>query len=58
MEIEIEQTRKRLLTAAREQGLSSSETIRLSVELDHLLNSYDKERRHFGRCARFDADFS
>ncbi|WJY28994.1 aspartyl-phosphate phosphatase Spo0E family protein [Sporosarcina trichiuri] len=57
MEIEIEQTRKRLLTAAREQGLSSSETIRLSVELDHLLNSYDKERHHFGRCARFDADF-
>ncbi|GKV67634.1 hypothetical protein NCCP2716_01320 [Sporosarcina sp. NCCP-2716] len=44
LERKIEQTRKELLTTAREKGLSSADTIRLSVELDHLLNAYDMEK--------------
>ncbi|MDW0109394.1 aspartyl-phosphate phosphatase Spo0E family protein [Sporosarcina aquimarina] len=38
IEKRIEFIRKELLKTANEKGLSSDDTIRLSVELDHLLN--------------------
>ena len=44
--VEIEQTRRALLKIAKERGFSSSETIRLSKELDNLLNAYTSEQQH------------
>lgn len=40
LEYKIELVRKELLKTAEERGLSSNETVKLSVELDHLMNTY------------------
>ncbi|MGG0645192.1 aspartyl-phosphate phosphatase Spo0E family protein [Sporosarcina gallistercoris] len=40
LEYKIEHIRKELLKTAEERGMSSNETVKLSVELDHLLNIY------------------
>lgn len=40
LEYKIEHIRKELLKTAEERGMSSNETVNLSVELDHLLNLY------------------
>ncbi|WP_432354780.1 Spo0E family sporulation regulatory protein-aspartic acid phosphatase [Sporosarcina sp. A2] len=45
LESKIESIRIELLKTAEERGLSSTETIKLSVELDHLLNIYSYDEK-------------
>jgi predicted translin family RNA/ssDNA-binding protein len=42
----IEQTRSRMLDLSRRLPLTSDAVITASVQLDHLLNEYEKQRRH------------
>ncbi|MBM0065050.1 aspartyl-phosphate phosphatase Spo0E family protein [Alkalicoccobacillus gibsonii] len=41
----IEMKRQQLLVASRSNGLSSSNVLKISQELDKLLNQYDKENK-------------
>ncbi|MEK4565144.1 aspartyl-phosphate phosphatase Spo0E family protein [Alkalihalobacillus sp. NPDC078783] len=41
----IEMKRQQLLVASRSNGLSSSNVLKISQELDKLLNQYDKESK-------------
>ncbi|VDG97313.1 Spo0E like sporulation regulatory protein [Lysinibacillus sphaericus] len=45
LEYKIEFIRRELLKTAEEKGLSSNETVKLSVELDHLLNDYSYDEK-------------
>ena len=45
LECKIELIRRELLKTAEERGLSSKETVNLSVELDHLLNDYSYDEK-------------
>ncbi|WP_025783581.1 aspartyl-phosphate phosphatase Spo0E family protein [Sporosarcina sp. D27] len=45
LEYKIEFIRRELLKTAEEKGLSSNETVKLSVELDHLLNVYSYDEK-------------
>lgn len=45
LEYKIEMIRRELLKTAEERGLSSNETVNLSVELDHLLNVYSYDEK-------------
>lgn len=45
LEYKIEYIRRELLKTAEEKGLSSNETVKLSVELDHLLNDYSYDEK-------------
>lgn len=52
LEYKIERIRRELLKTAEERGMSSVETVKLSVELDHLLNlySYDENSSVIDKC--------
>ncbi|REB10158.1 aspartyl-phosphate phosphatase Spo0E family protein [Sporosarcina sp. BI001-red] len=52
MEYKIEMIRRELLKTAEERGMSSKETVKLSVELDHLLNlhAYDQNGSGVDTC--------
>ncbi|MFC5602888.1 aspartyl-phosphate phosphatase Spo0E family protein [Sporosarcina koreensis] len=41
LEVEIESTRKELITVAGQKGLSSMETLKISEVLDRLINEYN-----------------
>lgn len=42
---DIEDTRAEMIETALEKGISNAETIRLSKQLDHLLNMYSLSNR-------------
>ncbi|MFC4409398.1 aspartyl-phosphate phosphatase Spo0E family protein [Chungangia koreensis] len=42
---DIEDTRAEMIETALEKGISNAETIRLSKQLDHLLNMYNLSTR-------------
>lgn len=52
LECKIERIRNELLKTAKESGMSSKETVKLSMELDHLLNlySYDDQNLVIDKC--------
>lgn len=43
---QLERTRERMIQSGLKKGLLNAETIRLSKELDHLMNIYAKETQY------------